>query len=87
MLAADGVEADISRPTASNALADIAYQVNQSTQNIGARRLYTILERLLEDISFKAPEPKKKTVAIDATYVHKQLDAIRQDEDLRKFIL
>ncbi len=86
LLAADGVELSFTRD-GINALADTAYQVNQTTQNIGARRLYTILERLLEDISFKAPGPKKKSVAIDAAYVHKQLDAIRQDEDLRKFIL
>jgi len=69
------------------ALADIAYQVNQSTQNIGARRLHTILERLLEDISFEAPGAKTKTLNVDAKYVHGQLEAVIKDEDLSKFIL
>lgn len=68
-------------------LADIAFQVNQSTQNIGARRLQTILERLLEDISFDAPQMKKKTVQIDAAYVHEQLDEVTVGEDLSEFIL
>jgi len=68
-------------------IADIAYQVNQSTQNIGARRLYTILERLLEQISFEAPLSRKKTVTINAAYVDKQLAAITADEDLSRFIL
>lgn len=68
-------------------IADIAYQVNQSTQNIGARRLHTILERLLEQISFEAPLSRKKTVTINAAYVNKQLAAITADEDLSRFIL
>ena len=68
-------------------IADIAYQVNQSTQNIGARRLHTILERLLEQISFEAPPSRKKTVTINAAYVTKQLAAITADEDLSRFIL
>ncbi|TXT36370.1 MAG: ATP-dependent HslUV protease ATP-binding subunit HslU [Planctomycetota bacterium] len=54
-------------------IADIAFQVNQTTQNIGARRLHTILERLLEDISFEAPDVKKKSLAIDGDYVRKKL--------------
>lgn len=69
------------------ALADIAFQVNQSTQNIGARRLYTILERLLEDVSFEAPGPRKKTITVNADYVQKQLEEITGDEDLSRFIL
>lgn len=69
------------------ALADIAHQVNQTTQNIGARRLHTILERLLEDISFEAPDVKKKSLAIDGDYVRKKLQDITQNEDLSKFIL
>ena len=69
------------------ALADIAFHVNQTSQNIGARRLHTILERLLEDIGFEAPDTKTKTVTIDEKYVHDKLDQITQDEDLSKFIL
>ena len=70
-----------------DALADFAFQVNQTSQNIGARRLHTILERLLETVSFEAPYPRKKTITIDAKYVKEQLEAITQDEDLSKFIL
>ena len=69
------------------ALADIAYQVNQSTQNIGARRLHTILERLLEDVSFEAPDLKDKKITVDADYVRQNLEEVTQTEDLSKFIL
>jgi ATP-dependent HslUV protease ATP-binding subunit HslU len=69
------------------AVADIAWQVNQSTQNIGARRLHTILERLLEDLSFEAADRKGHTVRIDAPYVHERLDPVTKQEDLTKFIL
>jgi ATP-dependent HslUV protease ATP-binding subunit HslU len=72
---------------AVEALADFAFQVNQSTQNIGARRLYTIMERLLEEISFEAPEMKHGKVEIDADYVRQRLADLAQDEDLSKFIL
>ena len=68
-------------------IADIAWQVNQSTQNIGARRLHTILERLLEEISYEAPEQKGQTIVIDPDYVHERLDPVTQQEDLSKFIL
>jgi len=69
------------------AIADVAFQVNQSTQNIGARRLHTILERLLEDISFEAPDSRKKTFTINAAYVNQQMEEILNNEDLSKFIL
>jgi ATP-dependent HslUV protease ATP-binding subunit HslU len=68
-------------------LADYAYRVNQTTQNIGARRLYTIMERMLEELSFEAPEMKMGKVVINAAYVRQRLDEISQDEDLSKFIL
>ncbi|QDT96312.1 ATP-dependent protease ATPase subunit HslU [Gimesia aquarii] len=68
-------------------LAKIAFQVNQTTQNIGARRLHTILERLLEEVSFEAPDLKTKKITIDASYVQQKLHAIVEDEDLSKFIL
>ncbi len=86
LLATDGVRLDF-RPDGLEALADIAWQVNQTTQNIGARRLHTILERLLEEISFEAPERQGETIAIDAEYVHAQLDSVTAQEDLTKFIL
>lgn len=72
---------------AVDALAEFAHQVNQTTQNIGARRLYTIMERLLEDISFDAPETPGKRLEITAAYVRERLAELAQDEDLSKFIL
>ncbi|MCX7418855.1 MAG: ATP-dependent protease ATPase subunit HslU [Planctomycetia bacterium] len=86
LLGTDGVKLKFTKD-AVEALADIAHQVNQSTQNIGARRLHTILERLLEDISFEAPDVKKKSMTIDGAYVRKKLQEIMQNEDLSKFIL
>ncbi|MBI4458899.1 MAG: ATP-dependent protease ATPase subunit HslU [Acidobacteria bacterium] len=61
--------------------------VNEQTENIGARRLHTIMERLLEDISFDAPELKKKTIRIDIAYVQKQLAQIVKNQDLSRYIL
>ncbi|HUG71184.1 MAG TPA: ATP-dependent protease ATPase subunit HslU [Pirellulaceae bacterium] len=72
---------------AVDALASFAFQVNQSTQNIGARRLYTIMERLLEELSFEAPDMKKGSVEIDAAYVTARLKDVADDEDLSKYIL
>ncbi len=86
LLAADGVTLKFTTDGIA-AIADIAYQVNQSTQNIGARRLHTILERLLESASFEAPEDGQGTLTIDATYVNDALAEVTQDEDLSRFIL
>jgi ATP-dependent HslUV protease ATP-binding subunit HslU len=69
------------------ALARFAVLVNEQTENIGARRLHTILERVLEEISFDAPELKKKHVKIDAAYVSKQLAEIAKNQDLSRYIL
>jgi ATP-dependent HslUV protease ATP-binding subunit HslU len=68
-------------------IARIAAQVNESTENIGARRLHTIMEKLLEDISFDGPDLKKKNIKIDASYVKKQLSEIVKDQDLSRYIL
>ena len=68
-------------------IASIAAQVNQSAENIGARRLQTIMEKLLEEISFAGPDLKKKNVRIDAAYVRKQLAEIVKDQDLSRYIL
>jgi ATP-dependent HslUV protease ATP-binding subunit HslU len=86
LLSADGVKVKFKRD-GIEALAEIAFRVNQTTQNIGARRLHTMLERLLEEISFDAPGDGKISVNIDAKYVHQKLDAIAQNEDLTRFIL
>jgi ATP-dependent HslUV protease ATP-binding subunit HslU len=72
---------------ALEALATYAFRVNQTTQNIGARRLYTIMERLLEELSFDAAEMQGKTVTIDAAYVNQRLEEVAEDEDLSKYIL
>jgi len=75
------------QPDAVEALAEFAFQVNQTNQNIGARRLYTIMERLLEQLSFDAPDMDEATVTIDSAYVRERLEKLSQDEDLSKFIL
>jgi len=61
--------------------------VNERTENIGARRLHTVVERLLEDLSFDGPELGGREVVIDAQYVKDKLDAIVKDEDLSRYIL
>jgi ATP-dependent HslUV protease ATP-binding subunit HslU len=68
-------------------MAKFAAQVNQSSENIGARRLHTIMEKVLEEISFAGPDLKKKTVKVDAAYVRKQLADIVKDQDLSRYIL
>jgi ATP-dependent HslUV protease ATP-binding subunit HslU len=68
-------------------IARFAARVNEIAENIGARRLHTIMEKLLEEISFEGPDLKKKTVKIDAAYVTKQLADIVKDQDLSKYIL
>ncbi len=68
-------------------LAEIAWEVNERTENIGARRLHTVLERLLDEASFAANEVEQKTLCIDAAYVDKQLGELARDEDLSRFIL
>lgn len=68
-------------------MAELAFLINERTENIGARRLHTIMEKLLEDISFRASELKDTTYTIDAAYVDKQIGALCKDEDLSRFIL
>src|ERR1700719_3246844 len=68
-------------------IARFAAMVNEQTENIGARRLHTILEKVLEEISFEAPEMKKKAVKVDAAYVQKQLANVVKDQDLSRYIL
>src|SRR5881409_1700164 len=68
-------------------VARFAATVNESTENIGARRLHTIMEKLLDDISFEGPDLKKKTIRIDAGYVQKMLAEIVKDQDLSRYIL
>ncbi len=86
LLATEGLVVEFA-PDAIDAMADLAHQVNRTTQNIGARRLHTILERVVEDLSFEAPDRPEKFVKIDAAYVRERLDALAKDEDLSRIIL
>ncbi|MFO0790279.1 MAG: ATP-dependent protease ATPase subunit HslU [Pirellulales bacterium] len=86
LLKTEGVDVDFTTD-AVDALANYAFEVNQKTQNIGARRLYTILERLLEELSFEAPDMQMGRVEINAAYVKERLEEVSKDEDLSKFIL
>jgi ATP-dependent HslUV protease ATP-binding subunit HslU len=86
LLETEGLKLSFSEDAVA-AVARFAVQVNEQTENIGARRLHTILEKLLEEISFEAPELKKKTVKLDAAYVQKQLSEIVKNQDLSRYIL
>ena len=86
LLGTEGIALEFTDP-AIETMADLAYHVNRSTQNIGARRLHTILERVLEDCSFDAPDMSEKRVVVDETLVRQRLEALSQDEDLSRFIL
>lgn len=88
LLAADDVHLDF-KEDGLKELAHIAYDTNEQTENIGARRLHTIMEKLLEDISFNAPDlpSEEKKLTIDAAYVKEKLDAVTRDQDLAKYIL
>jgi ATP-dependent HslUV protease ATP-binding subunit HslU len=86
LLATEGVTLEYT-PDGIEALADIAFEVNRTTQNIGARRLHTILERVVEDVSFDGPDLADKRVVITGSYVRGRLANILEKEDLSKFIL
>jgi len=86
LLATEGLKIEIA-DDAIEEIAETAFLVNEQTENIGARRLYTILEKLLEDVSFDAPNLKKKQITIDKKYVKKKLQSIVKNEDLSRYIL
>jgi len=86
LLAAEGVEIEFT-PDGIEEIARIAEEANTKAENIGARRLHTVLERLLEDLSFNAPEMKGQKVVIDREYVRERLEGIIKDEDLTRYIL
>jgi ATP-dependent HslUV protease ATP-binding subunit HslU len=86
LLGTEGVQLEFT-PDGIEALADIAFEVNRTSQNIGARRLHTILERVVEDISYQAPELPEPRAVIDGAYVRGRLKDILEKEDLSKFIL
>jgi ATP-dependent HslUV protease ATP-binding subunit HslU len=86
LLATEGVTVEFS-PDGVQRIAEVAFQVNERTENIGARRLHTVLERLLEEIAFDAPERAGTTLQIDAAYVTGKLSKLAGDEDLARYIL
>ena len=86
LLATENVTLDF-RPEAIRRLAEIAWQVNEKTENIGARRLYTVMERLLEDVSFNAAKHAGETIVVDAAYVDQRLKDLSQSEDLARYVL
>jgi ATP-dependent HslUV protease ATP-binding subunit HslU len=86
LLATEGITLEFT-DDAIDELADIAERVNQQTENIGARRLYTILERLLDDLSFTAPDRSDTCVSIDRQYVTERLEEVVKSEDLSHYIL
>ncbi|MEE8537036.1 MAG: ATP-dependent protease ATPase subunit HslU [Acidobacteriota bacterium] len=86
LLGTEGVQLEFT-PDAIDAIAEYAHQVNERTENIGARRLHTVLEKLLDEISFEAPDLATKKQRIDAAYVHRMLASIARDQDHSKYIL
>lgn len=86
LLETEGIQIEFS-DDAINKIAEVAFEVNQNTDNIGARRLHTILEKLLEDLSFEAPEITMEKITVTPQYVEEKLGAISRNKDLSRFIL
>jgi ATP-dependent HslUV protease ATP-binding subunit HslU len=86
LLATEGVQVEFSSD-AIERLAQTAWQVNEKTENIGARRLYTVMEKLLEDVSFDATRLSGQKVAVDAAYVDARLKDLAASEDLARYVL
>jgi len=86
LLATEGVKLEFAGD-GIHRLAEIAFSVNERTENIGARRLYTVMEKLLEEISYSATDKSGQTLTIDAAYVNERLDALAVNEDLSRYVL
>ncbi|WP_323142204.1 ATP-dependent protease ATPase subunit HslU [Massilia phyllosphaerae] len=86
LLATEGVKLEFA-DDGIHRLAEIAYSVNERTENIGARRLYTVMEKLLEEISYSATDKSGETLVIDSAYVNERLDALAVNEDLSRYVL
>jgi ATP-dependent HslUV protease ATP-binding subunit HslU len=86
LMATEGVKLEFNDESVQR-IAEIAFQVNESTENIGARRLHTVMERLLDTISFEAPDRSGESVVLDAEYVNDHLDQLAGNEDLSRYIL
>jgi ATP-dependent HslUV protease ATP-binding subunit HslU len=85
-LSVEGVDLEFTEDGVKR-IAELAYEVNESTENIGARRLHTLLERLLEDLSFTANQATGAKVVINQTYVDNNLQDLVKDQDLSRYIL
>jgi len=86
LLKADGVAVEFTEDGVAE-IAHVAAEINERTENIGARRLYTVLERLLEEVSFRAPDPECRELRVDRAYVQMRLRDIVEDHDLSRYIL
>jgi len=86
LMKTEGLAIDFTEPGVKQ-IAQSAFDVNESSENIGARRLHTIMERLLEEISFSAPDRAGESITIDADYVNNSLSELIKDEDLSRYIL
>jgi ATP-dependent HslUV protease ATP-binding subunit HslU len=86
LLQTEGVEVDFTQDGIER-IAHAAWQVNEKTENIGARRLHTVMERLMEEISYEASEKQGEKVTVDAKYVNDHLEELVDNEDLSRFIL
>jgi len=86
LLSTEGIDLEIT-PDAIERIADVATMVNDRTENIGARRLHTVMEKLLDEVSFEAPDMQEKRLRIDAAYVDRMLSEIAKNEDLSRYIL
>jgi len=86
LLETEGIKLNITED-AVETIAKFATTVNEQTENIGARRLHTIMEKVLDELSFEAPDLKKKSVKVDSAYVNKQLAEIVKNQDLSRYIL
>ena len=86
LMATEGVTLEFGED-AIRRIAEIAWEVNETTENIGARRLHTVIERLLEAVSFSAPDHTGETIRIDAAYVNEHLGNLASNEDLSRYIL
>jgi ATP-dependent HslUV protease ATP-binding subunit HslU len=86
LLATEGVKLEFAAD-GIHRLAEIAFSVNERTENIGARRLYTVMEKLLEEISYSATDKSGQALVVDAGYVNERLDALAVNEDLSRYVL
>ena len=86
LIATEGVDVQFAEDGIRR-VAEIAWEVNEKTENIGARRLHTVMERLLEEVSFMAPTYEGRTITVDAEYVNRNLSELAEDEDLTRYIL